>query len=366
MTYLFGLGTFENDLFREGTDAAATFYTGIFTKLIAGYWLSWIAVVLALISCGSIFPDSLEEGAAGMVLTKKPSRLLVFMAKFTGSLLFTLIQVGVFVVIVFFALWWRLGTWNPTIFWYVPVILLVFFYLYSVMALIAVKTKSVMTALILTLILWFTTSVVGWVEGQLFRAVEISKIANDVERSPQGDSAYADAGAGDSLEKWQQRVKWIYGVLPKTGRTMEVADDLLVISGRKGVTKGSFFSIMMGLNEIWERRIVGLWSWKNARRRGIPRLTRSGLQCCSGCSCWRWGREASAGKRSEGAGALPSIRGACRARRSAIGSLFIRFQGGFQQSLLVNRRQRGIIMWELAYLNQKLRKLFTGWIFSRF
>lgn len=261
ISYFFGLGTIENERFRAGTEAAELLYVGMFTKLIAAYWLSWIAVLLALISCGSIFPDALEEGSAGMVLTKKPSRSLVFVAKFVGSLLFVLIQVVVFVVVVFFALWWRLGSWNPSIFWYVPIILLVFFYLYSVFVLVAVKTKSVMTALIVTTILWFTSSVVGWTEGKLFGSI---KLAEGLERLVAGgDPAEVTpvGEASDSLKAWHQRVNWFYAVLPKTGRTMEVADQFVVIGGKKGLMKGSLMALFLGVEDemsTYERTMVVL------------------------------------------------------------------------------------------------------------
>ncbi|MFT6181890.1 MAG: ABC-type transport system involved in multi-copper enzyme maturation permease subunit [Paracoccaceae bacterium] len=282
MSLFFGLAPIENDLFRKGTPQSETLYVAIFTKLIADYWLSWIAVLMALISCASIFPEALQEGSAGMVLTKKPSRLKVFLAKFAGSLLFVTIQVVLFVAIVFVALKWRVGSWNPSIFWYVPLILLVFTYLYSFMVLVAVKTRSVMTALILTLVLWAVSSFVGWVEGQMYQGIQMMEMFEDREnekerevdvvkeealaededeildeevpeeeltevvierRGPGGDS-----GNG-TMKIWHQRLVAAYAIFPKTGRTMEVADRLIVVNGEKGGNKGSFMSILLGMDE---------------------------------------------------------------------------------------------------------------------
>lgn len=81
-----------------------------------------------------------------MLLTKRPSRWVVFSAKYIGSLLFT--------VIVLFAMRWRLGTWNLEILWFISVTVLFFSFLYSFAVLLAVWTKSILTAILLTLLLW--------------------------------------------------------------------------------------------------------------------------------------------------------------------------------------------------------------------
>ncbi|MDB4386989.1 hypothetical protein N9Z15_02150 [Akkermansiaceae bacterium] len=105
VTLFFGLTGFPSEDLVKGSPGSATFYT----KAIVGFWLSWAAIILALISCASIFPKTMEEGSAGMLLTKKSSRLGVFIAKYIGSLLFMFVQVGLFIVIVLIAMKWRLG-----------------------------------------------------------------------------------------------------------------------------------------------------------------------------------------------------------------------------------------------------------------
>lgn len=271
MSFLFGAIPFENDLFRAGTPEATKLYVTLFTKLIAEYWLSWIAVLLGLISCSSIYVEALEEGAAGMELTKKLTRLQVFLTKFLGSLLFVFIPVFLFVVIVFVALRWRVGSWNPTIFWYVPLILLVFTYLYSFLVLVAVKTRSVMTALVLTLTLWALSSFVGYLEGQFYSMIKIEEILGDdqkpappveVSKAEEDPAPNREAPAiatsrevgvtgeettDTALISWYDKIVLAYGVFPKTGRTMEVADRLLVVDGERGIARGTFMSTMMSM-----------------------------------------------------------------------------------------------------------------------
>jgi len=173
MSLFFGLAPIENEFFKKGTPQSETLYVAIFTKLIAEYWLSWIAVLLALISCASIFPEALKEGSV-----------------------------------------------------------------YSFMVLIAVKTKSVMTALILTLVLWLVSSIIGAVEGTMYEVMQ-SDMFEQV--ATEGDEVEAASGG------WYQKVVTAYAIFPKTGRTLDVADRLLVINGKRGVAKGDFSTIMMRL-----------------------------------------------------------------------------------------------------------------------
>ncbi len=249
VSLFFGAMQLESEFLQKGSPFAELLYLTIFTDWIAEYWLGWIAVLLGLVSCGAIFPDAMKEGSAGMILTKKPSRLSVFFAKFIGSLFFVAIQVLLFVGIVFLALKWRIGTWNPSVFWYVPLILLVFTYLYSFMVLIAVKTRSVMTALLFTLMLWGLSSFIGFIEGGLYTLSQYSAESVGLDTSipaEQADSEITNSPTAptalfgsDTAKQWHRYIKVAYGFLPKTGRTIEIADRLLVVNGEQGLLKGA-------------------------------------------------------------------------------------------------------------------------------
>ena len=176
ISFLFGATNIESDFSGSGTRLVQeVVYIMIFTNLIAGGWLTFIAIILALISCSSIFPDAMKEGSAGMLMTKVPSRFQVFLAKLTGSLFFVFIQVGLFVVIVFVAFRWRLGVWNFSVFWYVPAVLLVFLNLYSFMVLLGVMTRSVMTSIMLTILVWGISAGIDWTISYQEAAYQDSK-----------------------------------------------------------------------------------------------------------------------------------------------------------------------------------------------
>ncbi|MDC0302651.1 hypothetical protein OAL23_00625, partial [bacterium] len=154
------------------------------------------------------------------------------------------------------------------------------------MMVVAVKTRSVMTALVLTLVLWAVSSIIGFFEGNMYsmiKTMELSerfeaearqsakplevdvKVGGEVENEEEAEAQVeveepelpgdpvVDGNNGDTglstMKQWYQRLLAAYAIFPKTGRTMEIGDRLLVVNGEKGGAKGSFMSIMMGLEE---------------------------------------------------------------------------------------------------------------------
>lgn len=235
-------------------------YLMIFSNFVAGVWLTFIATILALISCASIFPNSLDEGSAGMLMTKKPSRLLIFFAKLTGSLLFVFVQVGLFVVIVFFAFRWRLGVWNFSVFWYLPAVLLVFLNLYSVMVLIGVKSRSVLTSILITMLVWgISAALDAGIEGlkmQSFRERQsIEKLSEPIEGEeidevPEVDTTDEVANQEENLREtkdWLEMLETAHLFLPKNGPIMSVAEEKLVIGGLEEF--GGFDEIQKRMDE---------------------------------------------------------------------------------------------------------------------
>ncbi|MDA7881132.1 ABC transporter permease [Akkermansiaceae bacterium] len=254
MTFFFGLTGFEDESLAQNGLARAFVYKELFSVGIAGVWLTWIAIILALISCAPIFPNTMTEGGAGMVMTKGVSRLQIFAAKFVGSLFFVLIQVGLFVLIVFVAFKWRLGSWHPQLFWYVPAVLLVFVSLYSFLVLVAVKTRSVLTALLLTFLVWGISALLGFSEEKMrafmvmkergfFAQAQSERVGSDeesLEPSTDGPEAPEEEEETQSVNAFEENddgtlervhgvVKTIHSFFPKNGPIMDEAKKRLLL-----------------------------------------------------------------------------------------------------------------------------------------
>lgn len=146
--------TLEIPFLSTSVIPAEEFHKLFFVNLGLGIWLTWIAMILALVSTASIFPDFLAGGAIELTLSKPIGRLRLFMTKYIAALLFVGMQVGIFTLASFLVIGFRGGGWIPAIFLAVPIVVIVFSYLFSISVLIGTLWRSTIAALMLTLLAW--------------------------------------------------------------------------------------------------------------------------------------------------------------------------------------------------------------------
>lgn len=238
VTFLFGASGFESEYLREGSPLAEMFYLGMFSMIIVNLWLSWIAVILALITCAPVFPEFMSEGSAGVALSKPISRLRLFLYKYVSGLLFALVQTAVFCAIVFLAIRLRVGTWNPSVFWAVPLIVLMFSYLWSVMVAVGVKTRSVMASVLASLLVWFGAWIAKTVEEYAWTAAEIGEVP-----AAMGTMRLSES----EREGWRERyasLSLAYTVLPKTSDTVNLLQRLVTIEGERKFSLSQLLNLM--------------------------------------------------------------------------------------------------------------------------
>jgi len=149
--------TFPNDFFNTTTLDRAEIYKWMFSQLGIDWWLTFIATILALVSTAGIFPEFLSGGAVDLYLSKPIGRPRLFLTKYITGLIFVALQVLVFCIGSFFVIGLRGGVWEPAIFVAVPFVLLFFSYLFAIMVLIGVLTRSTIAALLLTILCWVGT-----------------------------------------------------------------------------------------------------------------------------------------------------------------------------------------------------------------
>lgn len=223
ISVLFGLFDFKIQMLGSEGGMAEILYLAIFSDFLVGFWLSIFAVILAMISCAPIFPDFMSEGSIGIPLSKPVSRLTLFFYKYIGSLMFVVLQVGIFCVIVFFAIRLRVGSWNPSVFWAVPIVTLMFSYIYSVVVLVSVKTRSVLAAILAGLVVWFISFGVQKTDDALYIAAH-----------PEAASAVPGMGgllgSAEEMQKWQNISSMAMIPLPKTSGTTRLLDQVIHVS----------------------------------------------------------------------------------------------------------------------------------------
>ena len=182
----------------------ADFYKVLFINVGFNIWLSWAAMVLALISTANIIPDFVSGGAIELTLSKPISRLRLFLTKYCTALLFVGLQVSVFAVGAVLVIAVRGGGWEPRLLLAVPVIVLVFSYLYCVSTLVGMLTRSGMAALLVTGVVWLSIFTIHLAETPILLRIrtqyEVAQSVRDTERLARVDAlkaaekAVADAG----------------------------------------------------------------------------------------------------------------------------------------------------------------------------
>lgn len=135
---------------------ARTFYKVYLLKLVlVTIWLTWAAVILALISTTSIFPDFIAGGSIDLYLARPIGRLRLFLTKYFAALLFVVLQAAIFSVCAYFVVGVRAGEWKPSLFLAIPLITVFYSYLFAVCVLLGLLTRSSIAALLLTILFWF-------------------------------------------------------------------------------------------------------------------------------------------------------------------------------------------------------------------
>lgn len=209
----------------------AAFYKLMFLQLGVGFWLSWLAAILALVSTASIFPDFVSGGSIDMLLSKPISRWRLFLTKYATGLLFVALQAGVFAAAAFLVLGFKGGTWEPSVFLAIPLVVLFFSYLFCVCALLGIVTRSTIAALMLTLLFWFVIYAVHTTESTLLMfkmqsEQQVKSISQTLEHESQVLSRLKDSEEPnhESIVRFESNVESSQEKLQSTQRTVNQLD----------------------------------------------------------------------------------------------------------------------------------------------
>lgn len=142
------------EFFNSRVMSAATFYKLLFANLGIKFWLSWIGMILAIISTSGMFPDFVANGSIDLMLSKPISRWRLFLTKYAVGLLFVTLQVTVFSVASMLVIGIRGGAWEPRLLLAVPLVSAMFSFLFCACALFGVVTRSTLWSLLFTLLFW--------------------------------------------------------------------------------------------------------------------------------------------------------------------------------------------------------------------
>lgn len=239
--------TWENDSIRAGSAGAHAFITYMFNSVFVGIWLSWGAIILAILSTASIMPDFLASGSIELSLSKPVSRTALFFWRVLGATLFVLLQSAVGVLLAYLLIGFKLGVWLHSCLWAIPLLGLQFFYLYSVSALLAVITRSTIASVIGTILFWLAIFIVQFSSNTLtnFSVQTASAISaletrlKTIEKSAADNHKPLNPGQLDAAnrlneqlaqarkiheptDRWARYLESIKVVIPKTGDIQKI------------------------------------------------------------------------------------------------------------------------------------------------
>lgn len=279
--FFFGLRDFETDLFAPDNPGGRGVIALILTKYIGDYYIGWIGIILALVGTCGIYPSMMERGAIDVLLAKPISRPMLFLGKYIGAMAFVLIQAAIFVVLTFVVAGTRWNYWAPNYLWCIPLIVLLFSYVYCFTALFGVMTRSAMSSLLLSMVAW-----IGIFAPQFAHETLVNMPALGVDIDARWVRA---AELAKTVVPKTRDVTWIAAKLINADLTADVPDDLPSAAGNPGPSRDdeapSLFrpdarklaeaqrqigdvaiarSIVTSL--LFEAVIVGVAMWKFCRR----------------------------------------------------------------------------------------------------
>ncbi len=198
-----------------------TFYKWVFANLGVDMWLGIGAMALALISTASIMPDFVSAGSIELTLARPVSRVRLFVTKYLAAMLFVILQVSVFTAAAFLVIGFRGGQWIPGLFLSIPLVTLMFSYMFSVSVFVGVVTRSTIAAIVAVAVCWFVFFSVNFFESimlvqRVTNEVNVRQVSKEIEtRQTQIDREQARIDAADPGARSSQDVEGLQRTLAR-------------------------------------------------------------------------------------------------------------------------------------------------------
>lgn len=154
ISFMFGFWEIDTQHFGPISGLRNSRIVGIVIYMLMDMFLGWGGMILILIATAGIFPAMLDHGGIDVVLSKPLSRPRLFIYKYLSTMVFALLQATIFVVMTFLIMGFRWNVWVPSYLLCIPLTVLLFSYVYCISVLVAVKTRSPIAAIILSIGAW--------------------------------------------------------------------------------------------------------------------------------------------------------------------------------------------------------------------
>jgi ABC-type transport system involved in multi-copper enzyme maturation permease subunit len=130
-------------------------YQFLFLVFGVALWLSWAAIILALISTADLIPTLVNDGSADLYLVRSIGRVRLFLTRYLTGLLFVAAQAALFTTAAYVVIGLRGGIWMPGLFWTIPYVVFFFSSLFVISATVGLLTGNSVAAILVTILVWF-------------------------------------------------------------------------------------------------------------------------------------------------------------------------------------------------------------------
>ena len=160
-------------------------FAGLLNEYVLPLILDWVlgivGVLLGILVTASIIPDTLQPGSLHLLLSKPVSRWMLYLSKFAGGCAFVVLCVAPLVIGLWLIAGLRLGVWNWRLLLCIPVLVFLFAVYYSISALAALRWRSAIVSMVVTLMFWLGFGLIGQA-GALFdelvkKPAQVSQLA---------------------------------------------------------------------------------------------------------------------------------------------------------------------------------------------
>ena len=184
-------------------------YIGEYTPWFFDKFVMSIGLLIAIVVTANLIPETFDPGSLNLLLSKPISRSGLLLAKFAGGCAFTTILATYLLVGMYGWLGLRLGVWENSILYSVPLYLLVFAIYYSVSAVSGIRFRSAILSVVFTAVFWGLCFMVGtvyyWLNNRM-ENTEISRIVTIGDKALAIDPMFAVL-AWDEAKGWDTRTQ---------------------------------------------------------------------------------------------------------------------------------------------------------------
>jgi len=199
--------------------------------IVLGFFLGIVGVFASLLFTATLIPRTFEPGEISLLLSKPVYRAWLFLTKFIGGCVFTLICATLLVTGIWLLLWVRLEMWRPELLWCIPLYVFLFSIYFSVSALTGAIWRNAVVSLILVILFWLGVTLIGVAHNSMNELIVKARRVSEI--SANGGEVFAVDG-GRTVLRWDQAIgDWVAVPQNAGGDQLPAFLQRLIFSGNR-------------------------------------------------------------------------------------------------------------------------------------